>query len=78
MARGIWECGWEVGHQGRLLWGRIKWAKIGFCLYKLLRSHLEYWSRLYGRWIFVQVPGRLIQSQLFPKQFFGVRRMICT
>lgn len=42
MARGIWECGWEVGNQGRLLWGKIQWARIGVCLYKLLRSHLEY------------------------------------
>ena len=46
MARGIWECGWEVGEprlSSLLLWGSIQWAKIHrSLLVSYFGSHLGY------------------------------------
>ena len=41
MARGIWECGWEVENQGRLLLGGNSMDQSRSSLYKSLRSTAE-------------------------------------
>lgn len=42
MARGIWEFGWEVENQGRLLLGGNSMDQSRSSLYKSLRSLLRY------------------------------------
>lgn len=45
MARGIRECGWEVGNHGRLFLGGNSMDQIRRSLYKSLRSHSGYCVR---------------------------------